>query len=178
MSSYRKIIYSVPARLIGERLRLELYDQRIEVLHGGIHLSVLPRLRRRDGERPARCIDYRHVITGLVKKPRALAGPAFRDDLPPDENWRWIHKRMRELLNTEALCKRIVSALKLTAEHGRTAELGGYRREALERGRSPSLIELQAFICPVRAESVPPVLVCQQHTLADYDTLLSEMAHA
>jgi len=43
--------------------------------------------------------------------------------------------------------------------------------------RSPSLIELQAFVCPVRAELAPPVLVCQQHTLADYDTLLSEMAH-
>lgn len=175
--SYRKIIYSVPARLIGERLRLQLYDQRIEVFHGGIHLFDLPRLRRRDGERPARCIDYRHVITWLVKKPRALAGLAFRDDLLPDENWRWIYKRLRESLSTEALCKRIVSALKLTAEHGQTAELGHYWRESLERGCSPSLIELQAFICPVRAESVPPVLVCQQHTLADYDTLLSEMAH-
>src|SRR5215203_7534251 len=46
----RKVFYTVPSRLIGHRLRVRLYDDRLEVFIGGTHLLTLPRGRAgRDG---------------------------------------------------------------------------------------------------------------------------------
>jgi hypothetical protein len=41
----RKVFYTVPSRLIGHRLRVRLYDDRLEVFIGGSHLMTLPRGR-------------------------------------------------------------------------------------------------------------------------------------
>jgi len=59
--------YSVPARLIGERVRVHLHHDQLEVYYAGKLVERLPRLR---GQRWAR-IDYHHVIWSLVKKPGA-----------------------------------------------------------------------------------------------------------
>jgi hypothetical protein len=52
----RKVFYSVPSRLIGHRLRVRLYDDRLEVYLGSSHQLTLPRGRRRplpdDGGNP------------------------------------------------------------------------------------------------------------------------------
>ncbi|MER8522717.1 IS21 family transposase, partial [Mesorhizobium sp. M1076] len=41
----RKVFYTVPSRLIGHRLRVRLFDDRLEVFVGGTHLMTLPRGR-------------------------------------------------------------------------------------------------------------------------------------
>ena len=41
----RKVFYTVPSRLIGHRLRVRLYDDRLDVFIGGTHLMTLPRGR-------------------------------------------------------------------------------------------------------------------------------------
>src|SRR5580700_4362058 len=61
--------YSVPARLIGARVRVHLHHDQLEVYYAGKLVERLPRLR---GQRWAR-IDYHHVIWSLVKKPGAFA---------------------------------------------------------------------------------------------------------
>jgi DNA replication protein DnaC len=81
--TYGKVLYSVPARLIGERLRVHVYDDRLVLHHGGRALLTLTRLRLDPQRSRRRCIDYRHVIGWLAHKPRALAGLAFRDELLP-----------------------------------------------------------------------------------------------
>ena len=43
----RKVFYSVPSRLMGHRLRVRLFDDRLEVFLGGTHQFVLPRGRSR-----------------------------------------------------------------------------------------------------------------------------------
>jgi hypothetical protein len=71
--------YSVPSRLIGEELRVRIYDERLEVFHGGQPQLTLERLRGRQGHR----INYRHVIWSLVRKPGAFARYRYREDLFP-----------------------------------------------------------------------------------------------
>ena len=39
----RKVFYTVPSRLIGHRLRVRLYDDRLDIFFGGTHLMALPR---------------------------------------------------------------------------------------------------------------------------------------
>jgi len=61
----RLMVYSVPSRLIGERLRVHLYDDRLQCYLGTTWVLRLPRIYAPKGKRRGRCIDYRHVIGSL-----------------------------------------------------------------------------------------------------------------
>ena len=175
--TYSRVLYSVPARLIGERLRIHAYDDRLVLHHGGQQLLTLPRVRTTPGGGRQRCIDYRHVISWLVRKPRALAGLAFRDDLLPDDNWRRLYQRLGTQLSTEDVCKRVVGALHLAADHDCAEAIGEYWSQTLASGHCPTLGELQARFSRQRPAVAVPTLHSRQHPLADYDTLLKETAN-
>ena len=61
----RKVFYTVPSRLIGHRLRVRLYDDRLDLFVGGTHLVTLPRGRPHPGGKHDQVVDYRHVIRSL-----------------------------------------------------------------------------------------------------------------
>ena len=71
----RKHAYSVPSRLIGHTLRVELYESHLKVYLGREFLFYLPRLR---GDRGA-LVDFRHVITPLLRKPGAFINYRHRE---------------------------------------------------------------------------------------------------
>jgi hypothetical protein len=83
--------YSVPARLIGERVRVHLHHDQLEVYYAGKLVERLPRLR---GRRWAR-IDYHHVIWSLVKKPGAFARYRWREELFPSLVFRRAYDALR-----------------------------------------------------------------------------------
>jgi transposase InsO family protein len=175
--THARVLYSVPARLIGERLRVHAYDDRLVLHHGGQELLTLRRVHTAPGAGRQRCIDYRHVINWLVRKPRALAGLAFRDELLPDANWRSIYQRLGALLSSEDVCKRVVGALRLAAEHDCASAIGEYWSHALACGHCPTLVELHARFTPQQSSGSLPAPQSRQHALADYDALLQEAAH-
>ena len=71
--------YSVPSRLIGEMVRVQIYEDKIEVSYAGKRELCCPRLRGRNRHR----IDYRHVIWSLVQKPGAFARYVYREEMFP-----------------------------------------------------------------------------------------------
>ncbi|MCU1347492.1 MAG: Transposase [Acidobacteria bacterium] len=71
--------YSVPSRLIGEVLKVRLYEDRIEAYFGGALQLACERLVGRKQKR----IDYRHVIWSLVRKPGAFARYVYREEMFP-----------------------------------------------------------------------------------------------
>jgi transposase InsO family protein len=169
----RRELYSVPAQLIGERLRVHIYDDRLVLHHGGRALLTLTRLRPGPARSRRRCIDYRHVIGWLARKPRALAGLAFRDELLPGPAWRAIYRRLAEALGSAEACKRVVAALALAAEGDCAQSLGEGWLKALEQGQCPTLVELQRRFCPAPHHQEPMrQIAVRQHALADYDALL------
>jgi hypothetical protein len=76
--------YSVPSRLIGETLRVRIYEDRIEADYGGKEELRCERLRGRNVHR----IDYRHVIWSLVRKPGGFARYVYREEMFPSVMFR------------------------------------------------------------------------------------------
>jgi hypothetical protein len=76
--------YSVPSRLMGEWVRVRVYEERIEVTYGSKTQLVCERLRGDNRRR----IDYRHVIWSLVQKPGGFARYVYREEMFPSMAFR------------------------------------------------------------------------------------------
>jgi hypothetical protein len=86
--------YSVPSRLRHERLRVHVYEDRLEVYHGQKHQLSIERLRGRNGHR----INYRHIIGSLVRKPGAFARYRYREELFPTLTFRRAYDALAKSL--------------------------------------------------------------------------------
>jgi len=86
----RKHTYSVPSRLIGHTLRVELHEAELKVYLARDFLFSLPRLR---GDRGA-LVDFRHVIGALLRKPGAFAHYRHREALYPGAVFRTAYDRL------------------------------------------------------------------------------------
>ena len=65
-----KVFYTVPSRLIGHRLRVRLYDDRLEVFVGASPLMTLRRGRPDGKGKHDQVVSYHHVIHAMRKKSR------------------------------------------------------------------------------------------------------------
>ncbi len=79
--------YSVPARLIGTTLTVRVRAEWLECYVGMTAVVTLPRLQGTQGHH----INYRHIISSLVRKPGAFAGYRYREDLYPTVAFRYAY---------------------------------------------------------------------------------------
>ncbi len=175
----KRVLYTVPARLVGERLRLHIFDDRIEGYIGSARAVTLPRVYAVSHERRARCIDYRHLIGQLARKPQAFRYSQLRDDLLPNATYRRIWAELDARLQPRTACKRIVAILALAARAECEQALGAYVLRRLDAGEVPSLLELERRFEPQNEEVSADGLLNRggyQHPLAHYDDLLSPCA--
>ncbi|HEX7323869.1 MAG TPA: IS21 family transposase [Rhodanobacteraceae bacterium] len=154
----RKVFYTVPSRLIGHRLRVRLYDARLEVFVGSTHLVTLPRGHASPTGKYAQVVSYHHVIHALRRKPMALLHLVYRDQLFPREAYRRAFDRLLEQLPARQACRTLVALLALAHERGCEAELGAALTAGLEAQQLPDLAALQARFAPVAA-NLPNVVV-------------------
>ena len=73
----KKVGYSVPARLIGQEVKVEVSENQLQIFFGRELLSTVPRER---GDRGV-VLDYRHVIDHLLRKPGAFERYRYREEL-------------------------------------------------------------------------------------------------
>jgi len=161
----RKVFYTVPSRLIGHRLRVRLFDDRLDVFVGGTHLVSLPRGRPHRSGKHDQVVDYRHVIHSLRRKPMALLNLVYRDRLFPREAYRRTFDFLRQQLPDKKACRLMVDLLALAHERGCEAELADRLAADLEADRLPDITRLHAHFAPDPAR-VPHVVV----HLAQLDT--------
>ena len=166
----RKVFYSVPSRLIGHRLRVRLYDDRLDVFVGGTHVTTLTRGRPRPDGRGDSVVSYHHVIHALRRKPMALLGLVYRDQLFPREAYRQAFDALLAARPEREACRATVALLALAHERGCEAELASRLAEILEAGLLPDLDELRARFGP-DPSSVPRVTVALA-SLSSYECLL------
>jgi hypothetical protein len=169
----RRVFYTVPSRLIGYRLKLRIYDERVECLLAQRHVLTLPR-----GRPPGNCriqvVDYRHVIHSLRQKPMALLNLVYRDALFPRPAYRAAWERLIVARQPRLACRIMVELLALAHERGCEADLAAALAEQLDDGGVPELASLRARFAP--AATRLPVVAVNLPSMASYDTLLP--AHA
>jgi len=176
----KRVLYSVPARLIGERLRLHIFDDRIEAFVGSTRAVTLPRVYAVNHER-ARCIDYRHLIGALARKPQAFRYSQLREDLLPNATYRAIWQHLDSHLEARTACKRIVGILALAARAECEQALGAYLLERIAAGDIPSVHALEQRFEPGRNAGATldlDALHSTQHPLSLYDSLLPSHNHS
>lgn len=161
-------IYSVPSRLIGQRVKVQRYEDRIEVYYKGVHQLTAPWIARdRD-----HAINYRHVIGWLVRKPGAFRQYRFREDLFPTEAFRWAHEQLSESLEARTADREYLQILHhaaQTMECEMDATLTTLRREQLV----PRLDTVLERCRPQRCEL--PALEPFDVRLPEYDELLEQV---
>ncbi|MEE8057512.1 MAG: IS21 family transposase [Pseudomonadales bacterium] len=167
-----RVIYSVPSRLIGERLRLHLYDERLECYLGSAYAITLERLHPKGNQR-LRQIDYRHLIASLARKPMAFYHAELRDDILPNDHWRQLWLQCNHLIAPRQACYLIVGALELAATHDNETEVATVLQALLNNESEPSLLALQKLL-GLASRTLPETAPQQscQHDLVRYDDLL------
>jgi transposase InsO family protein len=170
----RKVFYSVPSRLIGHRLRVRLFDDRLEVFLGSTPQFTLPRGRSHPDGRHGHVVDYRHVINALRRKPMALLGLVYRDSLFPRPAYARAFEAVRAALPDRMACRLAVELLALAHERACEAELAGLIEADLDAGRLPDMSALRARFAP-DAAALPAVTI-RHPALSAYEDLAASSA--
>jgi len=162
----KKNIYSVPSRLIGELVRIRIYDDKLEVFYGGRHQVTVERLVGRSGHK----INYRHIIWSLVRKPGAFRLFKYREDLFPTEVFRRAY---------DALC-RVYDDRRAGLEYLRILHLSASTMESEVQTALELVMESAELITMERVKALvdsgvpvePPDMRAFDVDLSCYDMLL------
>jgi len=163
--------YSVPSRLIGEWVKVRLFEDRIEVYFASPDKPELSceRLRGRNLRR----IDYRHVIWSLVRKPGAFARYVYREELFPSV----VFRRAYDAIQTPH------HGIKGDVEYLRILHLAASTLEAdveaalsllLAEDKSVTADAVKALVAETATIEVP-LLEAPVVELGAYDALLAEV---
>jgi hypothetical protein len=166
----RAILYSAPSRLIGHRLKVRLYSDRLDCYLSGALVLTLARGTRVPGTGRGRMIDYRHFIDALKRKPQAFKGLIFRDALFPREAYRRTWEQLDLKLPQRQACQTIVALLEMAARDGVEGVLAQRLEVLLEAGELPDLKRLREEFAPRTAE-LPQVTV-EIPSASVYDALM------
>ncbi len=85
----KKLPYSVPSRLIGATLSVQLSENELAIYHHGKLVRTVARAAASQQR-----IDYRHVIDWLVRKPGAFANYVYRESLFPGIAFRQAYEAL------------------------------------------------------------------------------------
>lgn len=166
----RKVFYTVPSRLIGHRLRVRLYDDRLDLFMGGSPLMTLVRGRADANGKHGHVVDYHHIIHALRRKPMALLGLVYRNQIFPRDAYRQTFDRLLEQIPERPACRLMVDLLALAHDRGCEAELAAVLASDLQADRLPDMATLRARFAPDPAR-LPDVVVHLTPLLA-YEALL------
>jgi hypothetical protein len=154
----KRVFYSVPSRLIGQRLRVRLYDDRLECFLGATPLITLRRGRPHADRKHGHVVDYRHVIHALRRKPMALLNLVYREQLFPRRAYRRAFEALLEAGGEKQACRTMVGLLALAHDRACEAELAEAIEVELDAGRLPDLDLLERRFAPDPA-TIPDITV-------------------
>jgi len=87
--SVKHRIYTVPSRLIGETVRVKVYQEHLEVYYGQ---KKIEQIKRAGGKEHG--INYRHIISSLVRKPGAFESYKYREYMFPCTYFKMAYEQL------------------------------------------------------------------------------------
>jgi hypothetical protein len=168
----KSVLYTVPERLVGRALTVHLYHNRAIGYLGTQVVVELPRVLSSSSHvgRRVRCIDYRHLVQGLRRKPRALLYCTWQQEILPNAEYRSIWQQMLERYDCDSAARVMVEALYIAATQDKELAVSEYLQQQLAEG-SLTIGGLQRqFQLPSRQAA--PAIAVTQHSLVSYDQLL------
>ena len=164
------VLYSVPSRLAGHRLKVRLHSIHLDAWLGGVKVFQCERLFASAAERHPRRIDWRHMLPSLKRKPGAFARWVLRDAMFPRSEyaqaWEFINTKLPE----RAACRLMIELLDLADRANVVAELAGVLAAGQARDELPDIDVLRERFAP-RSLTMPEVHV-QLPPTSVYDELL------
>jgi hypothetical protein len=161
--------YSVPSRLTRETVTVRLFEDRLEVVHGGKVQLETERLRGSAKRR----IDYRHMIWSLVKKPGAFARYRYREEMFPSLAFREAYDRLAQAHVPHVADREYLRVLHLAAST-MESEVEQILKALLSEGAVPNFEKVRPRLASSRP--VVPDVEPLEVDLGEYDCLLKESA--
>ena len=165
----QKNIYSVHSRLIGEQVDVRVHADHLEVWYAQQCVERLPRLR---GAR-RHCVNYRHVIDTLVRKPGAFENYRYKDDLFPTSRFRIAYDQLKERHCSSVASREYLTILELAARENEAA-VDDILRSLLDENRAVEAQEVKRRLLlgePVRPATEVSV---EEPDLVSFDCLLDD----
>jgi hypothetical protein len=161
--------YSVDSRLIGERVKVILHAEHLEVRYAGRCVERIERLR---GEGKHR-VQYRHIIDWLVRKPGAFDAYRYREDLFPSSRFRRLDDELKTVHSIRESARRYVAILKLAADEGELRVEAALT--AIQNAGVPLTVEaVHDRLGDTSSEIIFDEVRVAEVNLQAYDTLLDE----
>jgi len=163
--------YSVPSRLIGEWVRVRIFEDRLEVRFADELQLACERLRGRNLRR----IDYRHVIGSLVRKPGGFARYVYREEMFPALVFRQAYDAIcaaRPGTKGDLEYLRILHLAATTME----ADVATALTQLQTTGAAITVDAVKALVATTPARIDVPALAPPAVNLADYDALIEQEA--
>jgi hypothetical protein len=166
----KSVLYSVPSRLAGHRLKVRLHSTHLDAWLGGVKVFECERLHASTADRHPRRIDWRHMLPSLKRKPGAFARWALRDAMFPRSEYAQAWEQISERLPERNACRLMVQLLDLADRAGVVAELAGVLAALRAKDELPDIDELREHFAP-HQPAMPDVQVVLPGTEV-YDELL------
>jgi hypothetical protein len=168
-----KTSYSVPSRLIGYSLRAYIYQGEIKLYYGQTLVQIMPQLlnsKGLNGKKEA-SINYRHIITSLLRKPGAFANYYYREYLFPTNIFRTAYDMLIKNYPVTGV-KQYLQILQLAAI-GNERDVETALELLIDNKVTISFVEVQELlkssVKPVEVKVITP-------SLEEYDSLLTQVA--
>jgi hypothetical protein len=163
--------YSVPSGLMGKRVRVRVYEWKIEVWYANQCVETFPRMTGMHKYR----INYRHVIDTLLRKPGGFRNYRYREDLFPSSVFRRAWEALQERLSSRRADIAYLRILKLAAK-GLETQVAAVLDELLSTSEKWDDHTVAQRVQPLKPSI--PGLAINTVNLKDYDLLLSrEVCH-
>jgi hypothetical protein len=161
-----KATYSVPSRLIGYSIRAYIYQGEIKLYYGQTLVQTMPQIKCGKNEA---AINYRHIITSLLRKPGAFANYYYLDHLFPSSIFRTVYDGLIKAYPING-AKQYLQILQLAAI-GSESEVSTALDILITNKVIPSYSEVQELINASKQQS-PEVKIILP-SLTEYDSLLT-----
>jgi transposase len=164
--------YTVPSGLKGKRVNARVFEWKIEVWFANQLVETLPKLTGVQHY----CVNYRHVIDTLLRKPGGFRDYRYRDDLFPQEVFRQTWEKLNALFPPRKADLLYLRILKQAAR-GMESDVAQSLTALLASSTTWTENVIVALTQPLASSSALPEIHPQTVNLFAYDQLLTETQH-